>query len=107
MKIILFISVTGFYSIKLDEIAISQRVRWLPQTNEVIEFCYNHKYEYSFEFENYISVNQIVNQFHNNNIHKANDALVVTISPISPFDTVPRPLMDSRYAVINCTKSSQ
>ncbi len=33
----------GFYSIKLDEMAIVQKARWSSDNNEIIGFCYNHK----------------------------------------------------------------
>ena len=89
-----FPSAEGFYSIKMDEIALTQRIRWLPNTNEIIGFCYNHKHEiFSFEFDNFISINQIESKYKENNIHVANDALVVTLCPLSKIDTIPRPII--------------
>lgn len=54
----------GFFSIKLDEIALVPRARWSSENNEVIGFCYNHKHEInSFKFETHLSVNEIKKKF--------------------------------------------
>ncbi len=33
----------GFFSIKMDELALTPRASWNTQTNEIVGFCENHK----------------------------------------------------------------
>lgn len=44
-------SLDFFCSIKIDEIAISPKIRWCPRTNEILGFCFNHKYKIKSKFK--------------------------------------------------------
>jgi hypothetical protein len=48
--------VHNFYSLKLDEIIIEQRIRWNPENNEFIGTCYKHKD--SIDYSNYVFLNR-------------------------------------------------
>ena len=87
-------NVFGFYSIKMDEIALKPNCRYNNQTNEIVGFCWNHRNTInSFKFESHLSINQIQRKFKANEIHLANDALCVTIGKISSTNIVPKPII--------------
>jgi hypothetical protein len=84
----------GFFSIKLDEIAISQRIRWCPETNEFIGLCYNHKEAlYTFQFHDLLNVNDLHDNLKDGNIHAAKEALVICILRLGSEDRVPKPIL--------------
>ena len=72
----------------MDEIALSQIISYSSKTDEIWGFCYNHKPD-SMKFENHISISTIEDLFKSNTIHVANDALFVSVCPISSADTTP------------------
>lgn len=84
----------GFFSIKMDEIALVQRLRWSSITNEIQGLCYNHKYYLnSFAFTHYLTIEEIKKCLGLQCIHVANEALVITLCRISSEDIVPRPIL--------------
>lgn len=84
---------TSFYSIKLDEIALSPRIRWSTKTNEFNGFCYNHKkLASSLVFNNYFNLIEVIKLYEDNRLHISREALCITIGKIDSHDIVPYPL---------------
>ena len=84
----------SFYSIKLDEIAISPRVRWCPETNQIIGTCYNHKHEVeNYEFLNWLNLEEIKSKLEQDKIHIAKECLVISITNLTSNDHTPKPII--------------
>jgi hypothetical protein len=74
----------SYFTIKLDELAITPRVRWNSKNNELVGTCFNHKYhQTSYEFKNELVLHQIKNHLKCDRIHLAKECLIVTLSAIS------------------------
>ncbi|CAF0901890.1 unnamed protein product [Brachionus calyciflorus] len=83
-----------FYSIKIDEIAISPKIRWSPGNNEILGFCFNHKFNIkSYSFDSWVKLVELKNKYQKNEIHLCKEALVITLSRISNTDIIPRPIL--------------
>jgi hypothetical protein len=71
---------SGFFSIKMDEIALKPSIRYNPKNNEIIGFCQHCKFNTTFSHE-YIA-EKLKKSFENHEIHLANEALLITISKL-------------------------
>ncbi len=88
----------GFYSLKMDELAITPTAKYYNKTNEIIGFCSNHtNYNNdisSLNFNYWYNIEEISEALHKEKkIHLAKEALFFTITKISIDDNVPRPIV--------------
>jgi hypothetical protein len=88
-----FKSKMGIYSMKMDEIAISQRIRWSPDNDEVVGFCYYHKRNFTMKFSNYLNLTELKEAFDSTKLHLAKEALCITLGAIGTTDIVPKPII--------------
>lgn len=87
-----FQNVNGYYSIKLDEIATTPRLRWCPKTNEFVWLCFNHKEKIeNIKFDDIFNLFSISRLYQNNEIHLAKEVLCVMICKIDSSD-MPYPI---------------
>jgi hypothetical protein len=88
-----FQNCTGFFSLKLDEISINSRIRWSQDTNEMIGLCYNHKaFVKNYQFETWLSLNEVIAQLSSQKIHLAKEALFISICKVSNTPNIPYPI---------------
>ncbi len=73
-----------FFTIKMDELAVTPRVRWNSKNNELVGTCFNHKeFQSSYEFKNELNLHQLKNNLKSNKLHLAKESLLVTLSAIT------------------------
>ena len=74
-------NVKDFISIKMDEIIITDRVRWCSRTNQILGLCYKHKEAINnHKFTNWLTLSDIKDKLENNLIHKSKECLVIAES---------------------------
>ncbi len=88
-----FKSKMGVYSMKMDEIAISQRIRWSPDNDEVVGFCYNHKRNLTMKFSNYLNLTELKEGYDSKKLHLAKETLCITVGAMGTTDIVPKPII--------------
>ncbi len=70
-------SLDCFYSVKMDELACDDRIRWCPVTNQILGTCWPHKDECtSYTFDTWMNLSEIKTTLANGRIHKPKEALV-------------------------------
>ena len=69
-------------SLKMDEIATEDRLRWNKQDNRIYGLCYQHSHEYNMEFTDVDCVSNLKNLLATENIHKTKEHLVVAIGTV-------------------------
>jgi len=83
----------GFFSLKMDEIAITPCASYHRKSNQIIGFCANDSPRLdTMEFNHWDDFLEIKNAFANGEIHLAKEALFFSIGKISHRDSVPKPL---------------
>ena len=88
MKVFCFNQTGKFFSLKMDEITITPRVRWDLSTNEFIGICYNHKaIVKSFTFDSFLSIYKL-NESFKQDINFARETLVITLSNVGIDDNI-------------------
>lgn len=87
-----FNQVNGFYSIKMDELAIKPRCRYYKQKNEVVGTCINHKSTLKSLKINEIIVLSIYDGLVAGDIHLAKECLVISIANVSNLSSSPKPV---------------
>lgn len=84
-----------FFSIKMDELAITQRLRWNCNNNQIVGSCYNHKNKVSsFDFNNILNLVEIKNKLTNNEIHLAKESLLITIAAVGVQDSTQKIILN-------------
>lgn len=93
----------SFYSLKMDEIVIDERVRWNPKNNEIIGTCWQHKNEViSYSFNSWLNLKEIKQALDKGAIHTCKEALVVTLCKLNTENIITRPIL----VVPLCCKSN-
>ena len=65
----------------MDEIIITDRVRWCSRTNQILGLCYKHKEAINnHKFTNWLTLSDIKDKLENNLIHKSKECLVIAES---------------------------
>ena len=71
---------TTVSSLKMDEIAVENRLRWYKQDNKIYGLCYQHSHRYDMEFCDISSIlSNLQNLLATNTVHKTKENLVVAI----------------------------
>ena len=84
----------GFFSIKMDEIALKPEIRYCNVDNEFKGTCHNHKHMLNnYSFNNWIDLTQIKDALVSGDIHIANESLMISISQVSSDDLTPKPII--------------
>jgi hypothetical protein len=66
-----------FYSLKMDELACDDRIRWCPVTNQILGTCWPHKGQCSsYLFDSWMNLSEIKSALTAGKIHKPKEALV-------------------------------
>ena len=69
---------SGFFSLKMDEIAINPELRYCNEDNEFKGSCHNHKNKIdNYKFNNWIDLNIIKDALVSQEIHLAKECLIV------------------------------
>ena len=72
---------SGFFSLKMDEIAINPELRYCNEDNEFKGSCHNHKDRVvNYTFNNWVDLNQVKEALISQEIHIAKECLLVSIS---------------------------
>lgn len=87
---------TCFYTIKMDEIALVEKIRYDRKKNLFVGSCSNHKLpSFSYEFNNWTDLDFLHDSLISQETHLANEALVITLSSLGTSDNYPRPVLIS------------
>lgn len=71
----------------MDEISITERLRWHHKLNQIVGTCYNHKHSVtSYEFKNILNLVEIKKKLNNGEIHLAKECFLITIAAIGVHD---------------------
>ena len=79
----------GIYSMKMDEIAISQRIRWSRDNDEVVGFSYNHRKNLTMMFSNYLNLTELKEAHDSTKLHLAKETLCITLGAMGTTEIVP------------------
>jgi hypothetical protein len=85
----------GFFTLKMDELSLVAKIRYYTKDNIFVGTCSNHNLGLNYQFNNYADLENLQEAILSNETHLANEALVMTISPISEDDHYPRPILVS------------
>ena len=67
----------------MDELAVSPRIRWRPETNEIVGTCWNHKEVIrNYIFDQWLRLESFKHNLEIGKIHLANEALVLSLCKI-------------------------
>ena len=73
---------TTVSSLKMDEIAVENRLRWNKQDNKIYGLCYQHSHRYDMEFCDISSISNLQNLLATNTVHKTKENLVIAIGNV-------------------------
>jgi hypothetical protein len=86
----------GFFTIKMDEVAIVPKIRYHRKNNCFVGTCSNHMLNKdSYKFNNFADLDFLHDSLISKETHLAHEALVITISSLSSSDNYPRPILIS------------
>ena len=70
-------SAKGIISLKMDEIASEDRLRWNKNDNKIYGICYQHGYSFPMDFESMDNLYQLRELLESGSIHRTKENLVV------------------------------
>ena len=82
----------GMFTIKMDELAITNRARWCNKTNDIVGFCYNHGHTLDYKFDSWSTLQDLKEKKNSGEIHLATEALFIALSDIS-ISSTPKPVL--------------